>query len=70
MSLVTPDYAVGIAIADIRYLASGFCYLFDIKRNALTEQQWLKPCQLELSDSTIELVEQSASREQYNSVLH
>ncbi|TOK44438.1 hypothetical protein CGI20_00955 [Vibrio parahaemolyticus] len=46
VSLVTPDYVVGIAIADIRYLASGFCYLFDIKRNALTEQQWLKPCQL------------------------
>ncbi|MCA0936410.1 DUF2804 domain-containing protein [Vibrio alginolyticus] len=43
VSLVTPDYLVGIAIADIRYLASGFCYLFDIRNNELVEQQWLKP---------------------------
>ncbi|MGP8305501.1 DUF2804 domain-containing protein [Vibrio sp. YIC-376] len=43
VSLVTPEYLVGIAIADIRYLASGFCYLFDIKNNELMEQQWLKP---------------------------
>ncbi|MBR9786404.1 MAG: DUF2804 domain-containing protein [Vibrionaceae bacterium] len=43
VSIVTPDYLIGIAIADIRYLASGFCYLFDIKNNELIEQQWLKP---------------------------
>ncbi|MCS0002813.1 DUF2804 domain-containing protein, partial [Vibrio alginolyticus] len=43
VNLVTPDYVIGVAIADIRYLASGFCYLFDIKKNKLIEQQWLKP---------------------------
>jgi hypothetical protein len=43
VSLATPEYLVGIAIADIRYLASGFCYLFDIKNNKLIEQQWLRP---------------------------
>lgn len=43
VNLVTPDYVIGVAIADIRYLASGFFYLFDIKKNKLIEQQWLKP---------------------------
>ncbi|PFG57994.1 uncharacterized protein DUF2804 [Vibrio sp. ES.051] len=43
VNLVTPDYVIGVAIADIRYLASGFCYLFDIKNNELIEQQWLQP---------------------------
>ncbi|MGU3847703.1 DUF2804 domain-containing protein, partial [Vibrio diabolicus] len=37
------NYVIGVAIADIRYLASGFCYLFDIQNNELVEQQWLKP---------------------------
>ncbi|MGR5237986.1 DUF2804 domain-containing protein [Vibrio alfacsensis] len=46
VSIVTPEYVIGVAIADIRYLASGFCYLFDIKNNELTEQQWLKPFNL------------------------
>ena len=46
VSLVTPEYLIGIAIADIRYLASGFCYLYDIKNNELVEQQWLKPFNL------------------------
>ncbi|MFH4615719.1 DUF2804 domain-containing protein [Vibrio diabolicus] len=43
VNLVTPNYVIGVAIADIRYLASGFCYLFDIQNNELVEQQWLKP---------------------------
>lgn len=43
VSVTTPDYVIGVAIADIRYLASGFCYVFDIKRNELMQQQWLRP---------------------------
>lgn len=43
VSIVTPRYIIGVAIADIRYLASGFCYLFDSETHELVEQQWLKP---------------------------
>jgi hypothetical protein len=40
---VTEKYIIGVAIADIRYLASGFCYVFDTETHELVEQQWLKP---------------------------
>jgi hypothetical protein len=43
VSLVTPRYVIGAAIADIRYLGSGFCYLYDIQADSLTENNWLKP---------------------------
>ncbi|WP_045462972.1 DUF2804 domain-containing protein [Vibrio hyugaensis] len=43
VSIVTPKYIIGVAIADIRYLASGFCYVFDAETHELVEQQWLKP---------------------------
>ncbi|MFZ8770726.1 DUF2804 domain-containing protein [Vibrio harveyi] len=43
ISIVTEKYIIGVAIADIRYLASGFCYVFDIETHELVEQQWLKP---------------------------
>ncbi|WP_404970870.1 DUF2804 domain-containing protein [Vibrio campbellii] len=43
VSIVTEKYIIGFAIADIRYLASGFCYVFDIETHELVEQQWLKP---------------------------
>lgn len=43
VSLVTEKYIIGVAIADIRYLASGFCYVFDTETHELVEQQWLKP---------------------------
>ncbi|WP_104026475.1 DUF2804 domain-containing protein [Vibrio jasicida] len=43
VSIVTPKYIIGVAIADIRYLASGFCYVFDTETHELVEQQWLKP---------------------------
>ncbi len=43
VSIVTEKYIIGVAIADIRYLASGFCYVFDIETHELVEQQWLKP---------------------------
>ncbi|WJT09594.1 DUF2804 domain-containing protein [Vibrio harveyi] len=43
VSIVTEKHIIGVAIADIRYLASGFCYVFDIETHELVEQQWLKP---------------------------
>ncbi|MHA7588703.1 DUF2804 domain-containing protein [Vibrio harveyi] len=43
VSIVTDKYIIGVAIADIRYLASGFCYVFDTETHELVEQQWLKP---------------------------
>ena len=41
--LVTPNFIIGIAIADIRYVGSAFCYLYDVKENQLIETNWLKP---------------------------
>jgi hypothetical protein len=43
VSIVTPNYIVGLAIADIRYLGSGFCYLYEIESNTLSEESWLRP---------------------------
>lgn len=43
ISIVTPRYIIGVALADIAYLGSGFCYLYDIKNNRLTQYDWLKP---------------------------
>lgn len=43
VSIVTEKYIIGVAIADIGYLASGFCYVFDTETHELVEQQWLKP---------------------------
>lgn len=43
VSIVIEKYIIGVAIADIRYLASGFCYVFDTETHELVEQQWLKP---------------------------
>ncbi|AYO17455.1 DUF2804 domain-containing protein [Vibrio owensii] len=43
VAIVTEKYIIGVAIADIRYLASGFCYVFDTETHELVEQQWLKP---------------------------
>ncbi|MCE9686317.1 DUF2804 domain-containing protein [Shewanella sp. AS16] len=43
VSLVTPNYVIGVALADIRYVGSAFCYLYDIKADKLTEVAWLKP---------------------------
>ncbi|MBR9726382.1 DUF2804 domain-containing protein [Shewanella intestini] len=42
-TLNTQRYIISGAIADIRYLASGFLYVFDIKRNKLVERTWLRP---------------------------
>ncbi|MGI2258964.1 DUF2804 domain-containing protein [Shewanella sp. GXUN23E] len=43
VSVVTADYLLGAALADIRYLGSGFAYLYDIRANQLTEVSWLRP---------------------------
>ncbi|GIU30937.1 DUF2804 domain-containing protein [Shewanella schlegeliana] len=43
VSIVTPHFVIGMAIADIRYLGNAFCYLYDIHRNRLIETRWLRP---------------------------
>ena len=43
VSIVTPHYVIGVAIADIRYVGSSFCYLYDIHKNKLIETNWLRP---------------------------
>lgn len=43
VSLFTERYVVGIAIADIRYLASAFCYVYDREQDTIVEQTWLRP---------------------------
>ncbi|PKH58454.1 DUF2804 domain-containing protein [Shewanella sp. Choline-02u-19] len=46
VSIVTPHYVIGVALADIRYVGSAFCYLYDIKQNQLIETSWLKPLRM------------------------
>jgi len=43
INITTARYIIGVAIADIRYVGSSFCYLYDIEKNKLTETQALKP---------------------------
>ncbi|GAL33937.1 hypothetical protein JCM19240_845 [Vibrio maritimus] len=43
ISLFTPDFVIGFAIADIRYVGNSFCYLYDIHRDELIEKSWLRP---------------------------
>ncbi|WP_133407754.1 DUF2804 domain-containing protein [Parashewanella tropica] len=43
VSILTPHYLLGAAIADIRYLGLGFVYLYDIHKNTLVETNWLRP---------------------------
>ncbi|RKF19810.1 DUF2804 domain-containing protein [Alginatibacterium sediminis] len=41
-SIVTPNYVIGLAIADIRYVTSAFCYVYDIHNDKLSEVSWIK----------------------------
>ncbi|MCG9639995.1 DUF2804 domain-containing protein [Vibrio sp. Isolate34] len=43
VSIVTETHIIGVAIADIRYLSSAFCYVYDIQNNELEEGSWLRP---------------------------
>lgn len=43
ISIVTPRFVVGVALADIRYVGSAFCYLYDIERDKLIESSLLRP---------------------------
>ncbi|EGU39747.1 DUF2804 domain-containing protein [Vibrio splendidus] len=47
VSLVTQTHIIGVAIADIRYLSSAFCYVYDIENNHLEESNWLRPLGLD-----------------------
>ena len=42
-SISTPRYVIGIAIADIRYVGSAFCYVYDMEADTLIEKSWLRP---------------------------
>ncbi len=46
VSIVTSHFVIGVAIADIRYVGSSFCYLYDIHKNKLIETSWLRPAGL------------------------
>ncbi|MBV7315914.1 DUF2804 domain-containing protein [Shewanella sp. NIFS-20-20] len=41
VSIRTRDYILGVALADIRYLGSGFAYSYHINSNQLSEMNWL-----------------------------
>tara|TARA_Y100001956_G_scaffold82286_1_gene102589 strand:+ start:1326 stop:2423 length:1098 start_codon:yes stop_codon:yes gene_type:complete len=43
VSIFTKRYVIGVAIADIRYLSSSFCYIYDVQEDKLVEQTWLRP---------------------------
>ena len=43
VTINTGQYIIGAAIADIRYLGSGFLYVYDIANNTLLENNWLRP---------------------------
>ncbi|MGI5308599.1 DUF2804 domain-containing protein [Rheinheimera sp. WS51] len=43
ISISHPDWQIGIAIADIRYAANGFCYFYQRKENRLDEISIIKP---------------------------
>ncbi|MGL4474440.1 MAG: DUF2804 domain-containing protein [Shewanella sp.] len=43
VGIKTRDYVIGVALADIGYLGSGFAYIYHIKTNRLTQIDWLKP---------------------------
>ena len=46
ISISHADWQIGVAIADIRYAASAFCYFFDRSNNRLDEIELLKPFSL------------------------
>ncbi|WKY56901.1 DUF2804 domain-containing protein [Vibrio sp. SNU_ST1] len=46
-SIVTDTHIIGVAIADIRYLGSAFCYVYDIESNKLEECSWLRPLEFD-----------------------
>ncbi|NKF49616.1 DUF2804 domain-containing protein [Shewanella sp. WXL01] len=43
VTVKTQRYIVSAAIADIRYLGSGFIYVYDIKSQKIVEQSYLRP---------------------------
>lgn len=51
VSIVTSRYIIGFAIADIRYLGSSFCYVYDRTTDTLVEQNWLRPLTLDRQTS-------------------
>ncbi len=46
ISISHPDWQIGIAIADIRYAGSAFCYFYDRHSNSLDEIELIRPFSL------------------------
>ncbi|MCL9775867.1 DUF2804 domain-containing protein [Vibrio methylphosphonaticus] len=42
VSICTPDYIIGVAMADIRYLGNSFYYVYDIATNELVEAKTIQ----------------------------
>lgn len=55
ISINCQDYLIGVAIADIRYLANAFVYVYQKQDNKLVDQGWIKPLSFGVltSDSVI-----------------
>lgn len=51
VSVISDNYIIGVALADIRYLGSAFCYVYDIQNNALIEETWLRPFSIDTATS-------------------
>lgn len=43
VSVRTPTLIIGVALADIRYVTTAFCYRIDLPHGLLTEANWLHP---------------------------
>ncbi|MEL4423333.1 DUF2804 domain-containing protein [Shewanella algae] len=43
IGLNSPRWMLGVALADIAYLGSGFCYLFDLQSRRMYQQNLLRP---------------------------
>ncbi len=43
VSVFVDHFVIGVAIADIRYLGSAFCYVYDLNEDRMVEENWLRP---------------------------
>ncbi|GAA4903459.1 DUF2804 domain-containing protein [Ferrimonas pelagia] len=43
ISLTSPEWIIGVAIANIGYVISAFCYRYQLKTGEIKETSWLKP---------------------------
>jgi hypothetical protein len=72
ISLSHPDWQIGIAIADIRYAANGFCYFYQRDTKQLTEISIIKPFSfgVKMSPSPVSGCAQIKAKQQISICLH